>query len=79
MISVADEGRDQSPDDLMDIPIGQLALKLTQRVRRLKKLKKLNAPPCCIRKEKHLIRVAETAARARVREMSDLLVQLMDQ
>ena len=59
----------QSPDDLMDIYIGELAFKLTARLRRLKKLKRLQAPAIMIKREKDLVRIAETACRARVREL----------
>jgi len=60
----------QSPDDLMDLHIGELAFKLVTRVQRLKKLHRLHAPRVIIQREKDLIRVAETAARARVRELA---------
>jgi len=73
-----DETPRHGPDDLMDIPIEDLVRKLARRIQRLRKFKRLNAPPYYIRKEKQLIRVAEIAARARVRELAALTFQLMD-
>jgi hypothetical protein len=60
----------QSPDDLMDIHIGELVFKLASRLRRLKKLKRLHAPAIMVKREKDLVRIAETACRARVRELA---------
>lgn len=60
----------QSPDDLMELPIEELAFKLVTRVRRLRKIKRINGPEWLAARERQLIRVAEIACRVRVREMA---------
>jgi hypothetical protein len=72
----------QSPDDLMEISAVQLATKLVWRLERLSEFEKL-APlfdtPLVrgsLNRERELVRVAETAARARVRELAALVVLL---
>ena len=79
MINVADDYDTprHGPDDLMDIPIESLVRKLARRVQRLRKFNRMYADPRIIRKEKHLIRIAEIAARARVRELNALAHQLL--
>ena len=67
------------PDDLMDIPIEDLVRKLSRRVQRLQQFKRIHAAPRYIRKEMHLIRIAEIAARARVRELAALAFQFLDE
>ncbi|TET37973.1 MAG: hypothetical protein E3J72_04595 [Planctomycetota bacterium] len=75
----------QSPDDLMDIPIEALVFKLATRLRRLRLLEEFKLATdsyrckivrCLIRRERALIRVAEIAARARVRELAMLIYRL---
>ena len=76
----------QSPDDLMEIPAVELAVKLTTRVYRLRKFEELartaatadrDTIQSAIKRERVLIRVAETAARARVRELAFLVVHFV--
>lgn len=72
----------QSPDDLMEIPAAELAVKLATRVRRLRRFEDLarDADPETIRwalkRERALVHVAEAAARVRVRELAFLIVHL---
>ena len=72
----------QTPDDLMELPAVDVAVKLAMRVRRLRRFEELahDADPETIRwalkREHALVRVAETAARARVRELAFLVVHL---
>ena len=80
MISTTEDDYDHprhGPDDLMDISIEDLVRKLARRVQRLQEFKRMHADPRIIRKEKHLIRIAEIAARARVRELNALAHQLL--
>ena len=78
MIDACDHGvPNHGPDDLMDIPIEDLVHKLARRVWRLQQFRRMNAPLKYIRKEQQLIRIAEIAARARVRELNELAHQLL--
>lgn len=61
----------------MDIPIEELVHKFARRLWRLRQFKRIGAPPKYIRKEIQLIRIAEIAARARVREINALALQLL--
>ncbi len=82
MISTTEDDYDRrrhGPDDLMDIPIEDLVRKLARRVQRLQQFKRMHAAQRYIRKEMHLIRIAEIAARARVRELAALTYQLLDE
>ena len=75
----------QSPDDLMEIPATKLAVELMRRIHRLQQFEALfcvGAPDediirSAIKREHVLIRVAETAARVRVRELAFLVVRFM--
>jgi hypothetical protein len=81
MISVAQDEGDSprhGPDDLMNVPIEILVRTLARRVRRLRQFERVHAAPCFIRREKQLIRIAETAARARIRELSTFTLQLLE-
>lgn len=78
MISTAHEDPPHGPDDLMQIPIEALVRKHASRVKRLGRFKRINAPQCFIRREKELIRMAEIAVRARVRELAALTNRLLD-
>ena len=79
MISTTEDDYDRPHHGPDDIPIEDLVRKLARRVQRLQQFKRMNAAQRYIRKEKHLIRIAEIAARARVRELAALTSQLLDE
>jgi hypothetical protein len=75
----------QSPDDLMELPTVDLAVRLVTRVRRLRRFEELarvtttadsDTVRWAIKRENALVRVAEAAARAKVRELAFLVVHL---
>jgi len=75
----------QSPDDLMELPAVDLAVKLVTRMRRLRRFEELarvtamvdrDTVRWALKREHALVRVAEAAARTRVRELAFLVVHL---
>ena len=72
----------ESPDDLMDVPVEILITRLAMRVTRLRRFEELAAESqddVCgffswiLKRERALVHAAETAARARIRELALLL------